>query len=466
MRARRLGKFLRSVIPTDPYQLVFLLGVACVFISSRLSWTPRGRGDSNSVFGVSAAYDCFTAMRPLLSSGLLLVLLAGLVGYLACFWPGRRPAFRVLVLVCLPALAGLTIFFGIATYCNFPYHSVLTGTDVRARWNWLAGLFAQLPAGTWLCIAGSLLTGWFFVRMLHGKSRLPLSLSSGSVLDANEKNWAGMKRLVYFLIGLAPFSTIIFLPVLALPNGVELLRSPGLPYAMAAIQAMVIVAIGLWLAGRDGLRAASRSLRLPGLRFAMLGLALPAGLACSIPAAHYAYDRIIWAATNGSRVAPPELRNYVGHLDAALLFLILGAFAEELLFRGVLQTGLVARYGTYRGVFLCSAAFAGMHFHTDTYPPCLDGAAIQFLTAFTNRVAVGYLLSWLVLKSESILTSALAHFVINLFAFSRGQDEFAGRLELQVATEVICVIILYCYWPVAKASPPEGHAQFDAEPTA
>lgn len=72
------------------------------------------------------------------------------------------------------------------------------------------------------------------------------------------------------------------------------------------------------------------------------------------------------------------------------------AFSEELLFRGVLQRALVKRLPMWMAIGLASVLFSALH---------LD------LQGFVVRVLLGALLATLVLRSRSIFTAMLTHFL-------------------------------------------------------
>jgi len=89
---KRLFEFLRSVIPADPTQLIFLAGVVSLFLAPHLRWWPTG-------LGVAPQRVADSFGQTVQSLGFLFVLpitFAAVAGYSVCFWPGNHPIRRIL----------------------------------------------------------------------------------------------------------------------------------------------------------------------------------------------------------------------------------------------------------------------------------------------------------------------------------------------------------------------------------
>ena len=99
---QRLSRFLRSVIPCDPWQLLFLTGTIFLLISPRLSWLqetllfsyPSMQREAVDFYGF---YTFLVACNTV-------ILLAALVALFACFLPVRAPARRILWFVLMPSV--------------------------------------------------------------------------------------------------------------------------------------------------------------------------------------------------------------------------------------------------------------------------------------------------------------------------------------------------------------------------
>ena len=93
-------------------------------------------------------------------------------------------------------------------------------------------------------------------------------------------------------------------------------------------------------------------------------------------------------------------------IPLALMAVSLGPLTEELLFRGVLLSALLQRWGSGAAILLSSLLFALMHL------PGLDWQ----LFAVPDLLLLALVLAWLRLRSGSIWPSVLAHGTYNLMA--------------------------------------------------
>jgi hypothetical protein len=137
---RHLKEFLRSIIPADPSQLLFLFGAVCLAIAPRLPSLPHGlpaypQRLSHPFGGQLESLGIFLRFP---------IIFAGLAGYFCCFWPGKHATKRVLRSFCLPAFAGVSLTLGRFLYLTQPYFSVLQSNSSRFSiqeigWNQCAG---------------------------------------------------------------------------------------------------------------------------------------------------------------------------------------------------------------------------------------------------------------------------------------------------------------------------------------
>jgi hypothetical protein len=79
---KRLGQFLRSVIPSDPWQLAFLHGVVLLFVSPRLPWRTGAQILTPKALPLGLNSDALMKNLQLVVAFLYPVTFAGLVPYL------------------------------------------------------------------------------------------------------------------------------------------------------------------------------------------------------------------------------------------------------------------------------------------------------------------------------------------------------------------------------------------------
>jgi hypothetical protein len=123
----RLAVFGRSVIPADPWQLVYLMGVIFIFICPRLTWwSPQAiySTDKNALVPVTPA--AWEVWREVFVFAIWPIIAASLVAYYHCFWRPAKPKRRFILGVCLPALAGLVpILYALYWATRLPPESLL-----------------------------------------------------------------------------------------------------------------------------------------------------------------------------------------------------------------------------------------------------------------------------------------------------------------------------------------------------
>src|ERR1051326_8856076 len=104
----RVFSFLRSVIPADPWQLVLLAGVVCLYVSPFCDLWPREvLASSHSSWSDADSQGAFAVLRSWVVLLRFPLIFSGIAGYFVCFWPGDRPIRRMAFAVFLPALLSL-----------------------------------------------------------------------------------------------------------------------------------------------------------------------------------------------------------------------------------------------------------------------------------------------------------------------------------------------------------------------
>ena len=323
----------------------------------------------------------------------------------------------------------------------------------------------KLPQALQFSLLGLLLIAIFISRLAFGIATLPLALPGRQGLRSEEDpgSWRRLQMLLWFLVSFAFFSSTLldFLTI-----GIPVLRLSRLPfYAQNAwfwrvtpiAELVVFFGITLWIMGRGGRQTVQRSIRLPGVKWCLLALALPACIDVLISTGQYVVDRAHWAAHDFGRFEPPNFGSYFGVPDIWFCLLFVGAFFEEVIFRGLLQTRFIHRYGLYRGIFLVGIVWAAFHFFSDFSFSHFTDEEIFFKLGFRilNCVTLGFVLSWLTLRSESVIPAAIAHTIFNILVLSNFGLPFAGKSSLRIALWAVLAYILFRYWSVPDEANPQ-----------
>jgi membrane protease YdiL (CAAX protease family) len=115
-------------------------------------------------------------------------------------------------------------------------------------------------------------------------------------------------------------------------------------------------------------------------------------------------------------------------------------FAEELAFRGLLQSRLVERWGVTAGIVISSMVFGAYHFDLR-----------QGLMAMT----MGLWLGWCAHRQRSIVNVAFAHAFNNAFAFTLSRLGSADETNHPATTPVALVLFVLCAWVMWSRTRPQ-----------
>jgi membrane protease YdiL (CAAX protease family) len=282
-------------------------------------------------------------------------------------------------------------------------------------------------------------------------------LSGRNALQAEDfESWQRLQLLIWFLVSLVflPAAFLSFLaigvPLLLTSRVPSFVQSEWFPRLSTIPEAIVVLGIALCIMGKEGREAVRNSIRLPDLRWPLLALVFPIGIDLLISAGQYALDRAQWAASDFGKFAPPQFGSYSNVPDIWLLLLFFAAFSEEVIFRGLLQTRFIHRYGLYRGIFLVGIVWAAFHFFSDfSFLRSSDqGVLVRLGFRIFMCVALNFALAWLTLRSQSVVPAAIAHTLYNVLVSSPIGPQFAGKDVLRVALWAVLAYVLFRYWPV------------------
>jgi len=463
---KRAAQFLRSVIPADPMQLVFLVGAIFLLITTRLSWNTSALVQSSNPIYQRWPRDYLEFYTFTITCNLG-ILAAGLVAFYACFWPGRTPFRRIILGVLLPASIALVLMVWKLFEISEGTSSIFDKRSMLAYMlRWITLHFWKFPAGLYILLIALILISVCAFRLAAGASSLPLTLPADLASNHGDHDqWRRTQLLIFVMIGL--IALLAGLPYVlgmaiwnlpfarALPGATEFVVA----CAASALDAALVLGVSYFILGKRASVTVRQALRLPEPRFALLAAVLPVVIFALLPIAQLLYDRAYWAAHYFGKHSPPQLSDYMDWsrlFQPWVLFLVFGAFAEEIIFRGILLPDLIKRYSLHRGIFLTGIAWAAIHFRSDTYTGLGVG---DVLLALLNRIlfclAMNYVFAWMILRWKSIVPAGIAHTVWNMLVFAPVSASSSIALELRCLLWMILAYMLFHYWPIA-AQPESG----------
>lgn len=440
---KRLGEFIRSVIPQDPFQLFFLGGIVCLIAAHGLRWEPAGLPPAGRPAGDLGLWLQYGAVF-----FIYLIIVSGMAGYFVCFWPGRHPVRRVIWLVCVPALLGLGLMFARVLYLGAAPSSVLEGAssvfDQRLRW--AEATLWKLPGGFQFTFLGLVLIAIFTSRMIFGIARLPVTLQNSGIPEESSTAWRRFQIVIFVLIGplflvsiLLSFASI-GIPLMLYARPPVYMQSIWFSRLAPVVESAAAWSVVLWLMGQENRRTAWESIRRPNGISVLLSLAFPVGTAVLISAGHFVVDRQLWVAHGFGKIPEPQIGSYFDVPDLHFLLLFFGAFLEEIIFRGLLQKRFIQRYGIYRGIFFVGMVWAASHFFSDfSFTRATDLLVLEHLgTRVFMCVTLSFVLGWLTLRSKSVIPAAVAHALYNVMV-----SQTLGRLFREKTS---CALVCGLFW--------------------
>ncbi len=450
---KRLAEFIRSVIPADPFQLLFLAGVVCLIAAHGLRWQPVGlpsAGQSAGDFGLWLQYGALIFVY--------FIIFLGMAGYFVCFWAGKHPLRRVIRWVCAPALLGLGLMFFRILYLSATRTSILESTSsvIGNRFRWVEANLWKLPEGFQFTLLGLVLIGIFISRMAFGIATLPVAIPNAHVSQENLEAWRRLQFLIFllvgplFLVGLLLSFVSIGIPLMIFATPPAYIQSIWFSRLAPVLETPAACTVVLYLMGPENRQTVQDSIRLPDRTSALLSLIFPVGTAVLISAGHFVVDREVWVAHGFGKFSAPEFGSYFDIPDPYFLLLFFAAFFEEIIFRGLLQKRFIERYGMHRGIFFVGIVWGAFHFFSDFSFPRATGLVVlshSWMRLFTC-VTLSFVLGWLTLRSESILPAAAAHTLYNVVVFSGFAPPFLGKNFVQVALWAVGAYVLFHFWPV------------------
>ena len=416
--------------------------------------------DDRDISASGNSMSVFAHVSSLVNLSMFPVYFAGAAALFICFFPGHRPSTRFARWVYLPAGLGLIANLLLVSYLGkmYPSGSVLESQNPVLTVSNFASLIRGVGTGFWSAIIGTLLVLYGDLRLRFGNLQLPVhfqprySARAASITDHSSNRFIWMMVSLPLLTGFGAFPAL-YSPALirsAMGYGWNLeWQSPSWIVNYINIQMwgtlglFVLLCFALGSARRETLR---QSLRWPSVVYFVLGILLPAIIFATGPLYFYTFDRIHWAAHDFYRFEAPVFLSYFSLPQWPYLFLIPAALVEEIAWRGYLQPRFISRYGLYRGIFLVGIVWGVFHFPSDfNSRMTLIGILIHSVTRLLNCVSWGFALSWLTLRSRSVLPAALTHGLANCFIV--GGRSGPVSVWFLIFSWTVLDIVLFRFWP-------------------
>jgi membrane protease YdiL (CAAX protease family) len=449
-------RFCRSLIPTDPFQALFLSGAVLISFSRQLGWYSRP---------IILKYTQDTSVSHNFANFMIIAVLptlfAGCAGYFVCFWPGKHPVRRTAVAVLLPVLAGLIlVFLNYASLAAPSRVSVLYGqksdlTGVAA----MAGEWRLFPTAFYACLLGAIFVFLFLLRLANGKSALPLRfLASYAKVGLGPELSKRTCILIFAIPALAFFANCIsyVFGAWSLPHGPSPI-SDALSKLSGATQASFLAVVAFLIVGSVGLKFLRQVLQLPTPRFLGWACGIGVVLGFVVPVLHYLFERSHWAAFDFGKTSPPQFSDVTLHKSwLAAIGLIVVAICVEIVMRGLLQPKLLDRFGIHRGIVFTAAIWGAYEFHLYNFarysvPDLLVTVGVFFGTHLT----LSYLYAWAYLKSGSIVPTIALHAILSLSTLFKIELDFPGARYARLVVWVVGTLLLFRIWPLTRQIAPE-----------
>ena len=461
---KTLATFVRSILPSDPPQLFFMLGSLFLYISTSLRFSPEEWSDLISHFGPiifgqannpeGAALIVWTRV---VWGCAALLFISGTAGLYLCLRPRKHPLRNILVFVWFPAACAIgVICVRFSILIHNPSLQLLSNPPSRAHTvPWIGEVLSRLGPGLHFSVLGIVCVSYFMIRMVTGRSSLPVSLNVFSTSGPeHDDEWRRIWLFVWFSITCAfvafaatavPLYGLPFL-MKAPPNGY---LSQLIAWLQPASGTAVIAGLAAWSVGKDRWREMRRFLMLPSPSDAAATGIIVAADWSFLRLVMYAHDRTVWASTEFGKFEAPRVGMYFLAPQWSLFpELLPAALFEEIIYRGYLQPRFIRRYGVLRGLVILGLLWAAFHFHWDFKSVFSDQQiALVFLSRPALCIALGLVLGWTRLRSGSILPAAVIHGLSNVNVFSQFEQRPSDAVLFDIAFWALIAFLLFRYWP-------------------
>ncbi len=483
---KRVLAFVRSILPRDLTQLVFLFGCLLLYISPHLrcwpeEWSGLVAHIGPIIYGqaVSPAADAMVSWIKVLWWCQFLMFVSGSAGIFLWLLPTQRPVRNVLLYVCMPGCWAIAVICGRFLYFAWTMsHPLLQVAHSKAHFvAWAFATLFDLGPGLRFAVLGMLCMAFFLSRLWFGLTSLPASLPKSSILSSNDDaDWNRVWVFVWFSM------TCVFIAyaVGELPNlwialhldKPRVVEGPliWLVTSISALGGAVFAGLAAWTIGKGRWSELGRFVQMPPVNYVAVAFLIVAvqwtySLTCA-----YIPDRFDW--WHGSPVfiefsrwwLPERLRQIHAYY---LVYIFPAAFFEEVVFRGYLQPRFVRRYGILRGLVIVGLIWSAYHFYWDfsSYQSEAD-VMVTLFRRFAQCETMGLALGWLSLRSGSILPSSVVHGAYNFYVTSIIDQHPPLGIVSELFFWTFVAYLLFRYWPPSPAGRlPEAQISGVPEPS-
>lgn len=454
----QFSRFCRSLIPTDPFQALFLSGVVLISFSRQLGWYSRPL-----IIKYTQDTSVWHNFANFMIIAVLPTLFAGCAGYFVCFWPGKHPARRTAVAVLLPVLAGLSLVFlnyaslAAPSRVSVLYRQKSDLTGVAA----MAGEWKLFPTAFYACLLGAIFVFLFLLRLANNKSVLPLRFpASYDKVGLGPELSKRTCILIFAIPTFAFFANCIsyVFGTWSLPHGPSPLPD-ALSKLSGATQALFLAVVAFLIVGSVGLKSLRQVLQISTPRGLVLEWTCGIGavLGFLVPVLHYLFERLHWAAFDFGKTDPSQFSDVAfHHVWLVAIGLVVVAIFEEIVVRGLLQPKLLDRFGVHRGIVFTAAIWGAYEFHLRDFARySVPDLLIAVGVFFGIHLTLSYLYAWVYLKSGSIIPTITLHAILNVATLFRIEDDFPGARYARPVVWAVGTLLLFRLWPVTRQIAPE-----------
>jgi membrane protease YdiL (CAAX protease family) len=457
---QRLVRFLKSVLPTQSGQAALLAGSLLLLTVFRLGswhlWTIalyQSQGDTAArVFG-------WLAKLPLTA-----VYFGGAAGLWLGFDSKPNPSKWLTRFVVFPVVAGWLANIAVAKYFQqrFPYVSAANLPQSFTHGATSDSFLGNVGLGFWVTLVGLSLI--LVVHRSLSRSELDLPVTFGDAIG--EPVECQTRKFVWLMVVCTMPLTLLFTTV-ALASANPAFWQNGLnehhllELFIQLVTAVPFAGLLLFAVGPGAWRILRPTMKSPPIGYIVLAIAFPF-LIASIPGVFaFAVARVQWASSEYGQFDKPLLRDQFINFGWNYFWMLISALVEEIAWRGYLQPRLISRYGLYRGIFFVGIVWGAFHFPSDFGPTThLIDFVAHCAGRLVNCVAWGFVLSWLTLRSRSVIPAGISHGVMNALYTMRWPGDVSNWIMYFFWAAL--AVVLFRYWPpVFKAAGPPSAAGGD-----